>query len=90
MSIADRIDTDLEAHMQCFLAALPGQLGLSRIQDLDCSDPVRTLGVLAEIKAAVDRERRKVQALESLVRQNGVNPPCSGQNAQPNTLRTLS
>ena len=68
MSLADSVDRDLEAHMQCFLSALPGNLGLNRIQELDCSNPERTLGVLAEIQAAVQRERKKIQALEALAR----------------------
>lgn len=62
----DRIDLEMDSHIATFLERLPAELGLERVLELSLKDPKHALAVLLEVRAALEREKRKAYILGAL------------------------
>ncbi len=66
----DTRDSEVMTHIDHFISRLPHNLRLERVQALTLEDPAAALKMLAEIREALEAERRKVKALLSLAELN--------------------
>ena len=61
-------DTEVDSHIALFIERLPQTIGLERVMNLSLENPQATLAVLLEVRAAIEAEKKKAQALYTLKR----------------------